>query len=852
MELTIGRPYTEELESCFHLCSDIEADGRSFTLWFSVDKKYSDFLITDRCDAFFAVLITEAMRKGYTVKSRTPVSSSLLYQFREHLIPTLSTVFSSYSLISIDIPSVRAFRESTGYSARFASYSSGCLTVNAGLDGSFDETIVISSNIESVFPESEPHAVFMRQMAFILSLQNGIDRLIYPRQMLPFSEGWDVNTTNPEEWFEVLATQSFKTEDTAICLMPVESVVYDSKGEIRIGTPYIIKEGGKTKLCADSFIPGCEKKTLFIEVADEYGDYFAVDRADAFILPFIPSAMKNGYDICSEAPVSARLLDQINSLMIPMCSANIDEFKLISIKAEKTCSVLPSEGAVATGCTCGVDSLYTIGQMNGSDIDGYKLTHLIVANCGTLESDDNEKTLDIMAAKMENGIAKELGLPVMKINSNLDLIFPDETYLAVAMWRLPALFLSLQKLFGVILFSSSYEYTRFAFEVTNCDYYETFLFPCLDLDRLRFYPSGSQVRRIDKISMMSDWDIAKKYLHPCIYVRKDINCGHCGKCIRTFASLYGMGKLDDFSRVLDVDEFRKGIDLTIAKIISNKNQQHYGECYVVLRDNGLITKRSEELAAVLSRSKRVIEKNKDEITKRLATGLKISVLIVAYQAEKYLASSINSVLSQTYKPFEIIVVDDGSTDGTGQVAKSFSNVRYIRAEHKGIANARNLAVSEASGDYVAYLDADDMWMPDKLEKQVSYITSHPGCSIVFTHYENFTDIPAEGLTDRQKAVLDKVVYPYLASALIKKDVFSVYGFFDTKYTYGEDTEWLKRLQFAGLDISSEIPEVLYRRRIHDQNITLSHKTPGQKEILSLMADAIRHAEQIKKKKGEQE
>ena len=157
---------------------------------------------------------------------------------------------------------------------------------------------------------------------------------------------------------------------------------------------------------------------------------------------------------------------------------------------------------------------------------------------------------------------------------------------------------------------------------------------------------------------------------------------------------------------------------------------------------------------------------------------------------------------------------------------------------------------EAKGDYVAFLDADDLWVPSKLEKQVRYISDNENCQIVFSHYENFTDIPLDSLTERQKKVMENLSYPYLASALISRNVFEKYGLFDEKYTYGEDTEWLKRLQFAGLDLSHEIPEVLYRRRIHGANISLSHQTPGQKEMLSLMADAIRKANQIKSGLGD--
>lgn len=99
----------------------------------------------------------------------------------------------------------------------------------------------------------------------------------------------------------------------------------------------------------------------------------------------------------------------------------------------------------------------------------------------------------------------------------------------------------------------------------------------------------------------------------------------------------------------------------------------------------------------------------------------VSVIIPAYNAEAFLARAIRSVEAQTFQDFELVLVDDGSTDGTADIARGFSSVRYVRASHQGEAGARNLGLEEATGELVAFVDADDEWLPEKLARQVRFM-----------------------------------------------------------------------------------------------------------------------------------
>ena len=116
----------------------------------------------------------------------------------------------------------------------------------------------------------------------------------------------------------------------------------------------------------------------------------------------------------------------------------------------------------------------------------------------------------------------------------------------------------------------------------------------------------------------------------------------------------------------------------------------------------------------------------------------VSIIIPTYNREQLLGRAIKSVLAQTYQDFELIIVDDGSTDNTERLVKSFNSekTRYIRhRKNKGPAAARNTGIRSAKGDYIAFQDSDDEWMPEKLEKQMrAFTTAPPEVGVVYTSY----------------------------------------------------------------------------------------------------------------------
>lgn len=147
----------------------------------------------------------------------------------------------------------------------------------------------------------------------------------------------------------------------------------------------------------------------------------------------------------------------------------------------------------------------------------------------------------------------------------------------------------------------------------------------------------------------------------------------------------------------------------------------------------------------------------------------VSVIIPAYNAEAFLGRAIRSAEAQTFRDFEIVVIDDGSTDGTADVARDLSSVRYVAARHLGAAAARNRGLEEATGDRVAFLDADDEWLPEKLARQLEFMD---GLGSSFSYTDSY--IVRDGRRQRYSAlasprsgeILDPLLDDWLDQAFI--------------------------------------------------------------------------------------
>ena len=198
----------------------------------------------------------------------------------------------------------------------------------------------------------------------------------------------------------------------------------------------------------------------------------------------------------------------------------------------------------------------------------------------------------------------------------------------------------------------------------------------------------------------------------------------------------------------------------------------------------------------------------------------ISVIIPVYNYERYLGEAIESVLGQTYQDLEVIVVDDGSTDRSGEVAESFAGrgVRYCQEVHAGIGPARNKGVELAQGEFIAFLDADDRWPLEKIERQLRAFENDPALEMVFGQALQLQNGPAweAGVRDKNLTVGGMVPGMVPGTMLIKRDAFDRVGNFQGGLKVGEFIDWYARA--VELKVRSLVlPELLLWRRIHDSN-----------------------------------
>lgn len=211
----------------------------------------------------------------------------------------------------------------------------------------------------------------------------------------------------------------------------------------------------------------------------------------------------------------------------------------------------------------------------------------------------------------------------------------------------------------------------------------------------------------------------------------------------------------------------------------------------------------------------------------------ISVIIPVYNGANYLSASINSVLAQTYQNIELIVVDDGSSDESANIAKAYNNILLLTQENSGIGAARNRGVEHAQGEYVAFLDHDDLWLPDKLMLQMQAFIDQPALDIVFGHVEQFI---SPEIADEIKA---KIYCPvgampgYHSSAmLIKREAYNRVGTQLTTHKVGEFIDWYMRAQEQQLKMYM-LPQVVFQRRLHGSN-TMLKEIASRKDYLYII------------------
>jgi glycosyltransferase involved in cell wall biosynthesis len=221
----------------------------------------------------------------------------------------------------------------------------------------------------------------------------------------------------------------------------------------------------------------------------------------------------------------------------------------------------------------------------------------------------------------------------------------------------------------------------------------------------------------------------------------------------------------------------------------------------------------------------------------------VSVVIPVHDGERLLADAIASALGQGHAPLEVIVVDDASTDGSAGLARSFGPpVRVITSPARGVSAARNEGVKEARGELIAFLDADDLMKPDRLERQVAALAAEPGADFVLGREEVATlggeELP-EFLTDTLAPVAEgREPYPSM-TMLVRREAFERVGGFDPGLRLSEDADFVLRAFEAGLKPALVDAPVIVRR-FHGANASYDTAGARRAKFEVLRRRAARH------------
>ena len=175
-------------------------------------------------------------------------------------------------------------------------------------------------------------------------------------------------------------------------------------------------------------------------------------------------------------------------------------------------------------------------------------------------------------------------------------------------------------------------------------------------------------------------------------------------------------------------------------------------------------------------------------------------IVPCFNGERFLGAAIDSVLAQDYRPVEIIVIDDGSADDSVDIAEAYGDpVRVIRAEHRGIAAARNAGILASHGEYLGFLDADDLYLPGKLSAQVAALEADPGIDYCLCIAENFWEAGLEAERDRYSELGKVRATHHPGAMLARRSAFDRIGLLDTRRAVGDDIDWFLRAADAGLE-----------------------------------------------------
>lgn len=215
----------------------------------------------------------------------------------------------------------------------------------------------------------------------------------------------------------------------------------------------------------------------------------------------------------------------------------------------------------------------------------------------------------------------------------------------------------------------------------------------------------------------------------------------------------------------------------------------------------------------------------------------VSTILPVYNGEEFLSEAIDSVLAQQHSPHQVIIVDDGSTDQTAAIVKSYGNqVEYIYQENQGAPAARNTGVSLARGEFISFQDADDLWTEDKLRLQLQEFVDNPEAEIVTSMFQRLLQKTGD-FEPPEYVFYDG---PHLGMnfkcAVIRRSVFDRVGIINQDHLYCDDWDWFMRAREEGVNIQV-LSKVTISYRRHECNIT-NDMVKANSDVLKMLKESL--------------
>ncbi|OQY97646.1 MAG: hypothetical protein B6D35_14535 [Candidatus Brocadia sp. UTAMX2] len=220
----------------------------------------------------------------------------------------------------------------------------------------------------------------------------------------------------------------------------------------------------------------------------------------------------------------------------------------------------------------------------------------------------------------------------------------------------------------------------------------------------------------------------------------------------------------------------------------------------------------------------------------------VSVIVPTYNSARFLPESVGSILAQTYHPYEIIVVDDGSTDNTKEVLQPFmQRIKCIHLEqNKGSPTARNIGIQAARGAYIAFIDGDDLWFPEKLQTDIGHFSQHPDISMVYSKHLNIDEKGVVSDDAVKKRLPSGKIFIQLfseqnfiltSSVVVRKEVFEATGLFDEQLFNCQDWDMWLRIAFSFQVAGINKPLVKYRHNPGSLSKNRENVLKYQKQVI---------------------